>query len=421
MLKYLFLVTENLILAGIITGILFSFMKTFYGRKGRNAMFIACGVSVIAAAIMAYFKNNTKKFDMSIWNLRTFIAFFAVFVIFIVFTIGPLRRLTKKPGEYIAMVLGGVLLALVGFYELPDVIAYPSNFDLANNSIFSTDFIYRFIGYLLALILVLVTGLAVYRMMMKMSKVQNAVFMRIALSLLTVSFLGNFFSVLLNRRIISMKSPIRHDVFTVTKYLQNYSNWFIYAGIALAVVAAVILFVKNTKVTQEYNNPAQLRKIRAGMRNSRRWAAAMAVCGLIGVFNLTVVYALDNQEVQLSAAEECELRGDSLYVSFEQVEDGHLHRFVYRTKNNIDVRFIVIKKPNSQAYGVGLDACDICGETGYYERDGQVVCNLCDVVMNINTIGFKGGCNPIVIDYKIENGYIIVPVAALEENESKFK
>jgi uncharacterized membrane protein len=81
----------------------------------------------------------------------------------------------------------------------------------------------------------------------------------------------------------------------------------------------------------------------------------------------------------------------------------------------------VIKKPNASSYGIGLDACDICGETGYYEKDDKVVCNLCDVVMNINTIGFKGGCNPIIIDYSISDGYIIVPIDGLLEYESEFK
>jgi uncharacterized membrane protein len=81
----------------------------------------------------------------------------------------------------------------------------------------------------------------------------------------------------------------------------------------------------------------------------------------------------------------------------------------------------VIKKPDSSSYGIGLDACDICGETGYYEKNDQVVCNRCDVVMNINTIGFKGGCNPIIIDYSISDGNIIVPIQGLVKYESEFK
>ena len=89
----------------------------------------------------------------------------------------------------------------------------------------------------------------------------------------------------------------------------------------------------------------------------------------------------------------------------------------YTTQGGVGVRVIAIKKPGANAYGVGLDACDICGTTGYYERDGQVVCSKCDVVMNINTIGFKGGCNPIVIDYEMKDGYILIPVEALAAYE----
>ena len=134
-----------------------------------------------------------------------------------------------------------------------------------------------------------------------------------------------------------------------------------------------------------------------------------------------MLYSIDNQEVELSPTEECELRDGACYIPFEQVDDGSLHRFAYTTDSGTAVRFIIIKKPNSQAYGIGLDACDICGETGYYEKNGQVVCNLCDVVMNINTIGFKGGCNPIVIPYDIHDGNIVVPVDGLVEYESEFK
>ncbi|MBQ1376021.1 MAG: DUF2318 domain-containing protein, partial [Clostridia bacterium] len=44
-----------------------------------------------------------------------------------------------------------------------------------------------------------------------------------------------------------------------------------------------------------------------------------------------------------------------------------------------------------------------------------------DVVMNINTIGFKGGCNPIPVSYSVENGYIVLPTAELTEHEAEFK
>ena len=49
------------------------------------------------------------------------------------------------------------------------------------------------------------------------------------------------------------------------------------------------------------------------------------------------------------------------------------------------MRFLVVKKPAGNAYGLGLDACEICGIAGYYERgDEDVVCRRCDVVYLYN-------------------------------------
>ena len=81
-------------------------------------------------------------------------------------------------------------------------------------------------------------------------------------------------------------------------------------------------------------------------------------------------------------------------AKFSQINDGHLHRFQYKAKDGTVMRFIIIKK-NGGAYGVGLDACDNCGDAGYYEKDGKIICKKCDVAINLATIGFKGGCNPV--------------------------
>ena len=85
------------------------------------------------------------------------------------------------------------------------------------------------------------------------------------------------------------------------------------------------------------------------------------------------------------------------------------------------MRFLVVKKPVGTAYGVGLDACEICGIAGYFERGDDVVCRRCDVVMNKNTIGFKGGCNPIPFPYEVIEGRISIDVRELERHERRFR
>ena len=58
----------------------------------------------------------------------------------------------------------------------------------------------------------------------------------------------------------------------------------------------------------------------------------------------------------------------------------------------------------------------------YYERgEEEVVCRRCDVVMNKNTIGFHGGCNPIPFPYEIRESKIFIDVRDLERHEKRFK
>jgi uncharacterized membrane protein len=102
------------------------------------------------------------------------------------------------------------------------------------------------------------------------------------------------------------------------------------------------------------------------------------------------------------------------------VDDGHLHRFFYEASDGTAVRFIVIRK-SATAFGVGLDACDVCGPTGYFERDGQVICLLCDVVMNKSTIGFPGGCNPVPLAWRLEAGKLLVNTSDLEAGAWRFR
>jgi uncharacterized membrane protein len=114
------------------------------------------------------------------------------------------------------------------------------------------------------------------------------------------------------------------------------------------------------------------------------------------------------------------IQGTQIIIPLEKVEDGRLHRYNYTAAETIEMRFIVIRK-NEAAYGVGLDACDICGPTGYYERKDEVICRLCDVVMNKSTIGLKGGCNPVPLAYTLRGGNMVIETADLEKERGRFR
>jgi uncharacterized membrane protein len=206
-------------------------------------------------------------------------------------------------------------------------------------------------------------------------------------------------------------------------FTANHAMLFIWIAAAIAVVLAVLLFRQGTVIREPYDNPAQLRKLKARNRHWRRVAAGVGLCVALCAVMLTAVKANDTKQVELSAPEAYTVDEEAgvVLVPMEAVSDGHLHRFEYKTDKNINVRWIVVKKPGSASFGVGLDACEVCGNAGYFERSGQVICKRCDVVMNINTIGFKGGCNPIPMPYEVKDGNLVFRLSDIIAGEKEFR
>lgn len=416
MIKYLILTIETLAVPGVLLGMLFAYINGRVGSKGRKALLIAAAAGFIAACVMSYMKNTTRLIKTGTWNLYIFSFSLIALVLLMIL---DLEAVHKKLGKYAGIAVtipAAILVFLQMFYAFPDVVAYPYVIVLGGDVVFSTGFLYRFIGMVLGIILVLVMGFSAYLVVSKIKLRAAGILVKIAFAILGIQQVSKILQNLISNRVISGKT-----LFQIVKFTYNHQNMFTFGILLTVVFLPIVLWVRSFHVNEPYENPAQHRKIKARWLSIRRWSTALLITILIAVINLTAVKSYANRPVVLSPTEDCEQKGDNLYVPFEKVADGHLHRFGYTTENGITVRFIIIKKPNSSAYGVGLDACDICGEAGYYERKGQVVCNRCDVVMNINTIGFKGGCNPKVIEYSIEDGNIVVPTSTLIQYESDFK
>ncbi|MDR3244506.1 MAG: Fe-S-containing protein, partial [Elusimicrobiota bacterium] len=188
----------------------------------------------------------------------------------------------------------------------------------------------------------------------------------------------------------------------------------------IAFLAAAIYWKNSFKTLQTFENPALARKAKAKIRNLRRLVFITAASFIFSILILSVVKKYNEREVELSPAEAMIIESDNIIIPIANIDDGHLHRFAYAASDGTEVRFIIVKK-NASAYGVGLDACDICGQTGYYERSDGIICKRCDVVMNIMTIGFKGGCNPVPLSYSRADGKMIIKTIDLEKEKIRFQ
>ncbi|MDR2133787.1 MAG: Fe-S-containing protein [Treponema sp.] len=424
MLRYLIQVIENLSGTGILTALLWAVLDREGGENRKRTALRGCAAGAGAALVIAVLRRTTALIHRGFFN--TWILFFALLsgILSVLFLwgipqkpLGKIPFLKKRPS--LAEALPGwtraFLMAALLLYALPAVFLYPAEFALAGESIVSTDFLFKLIGFTLGLLVVTLSALALY-------KTGRETDPRLLKVLLTIALLVNICNqaivivqFLLARRII----PMIRWIFRIIIAAVNNNIVFLYLLMGTGFLLPLILFAGGLGRPPAGKNPAEGRKIRAGLRANRRWCFTVALGFAFSVLAVTVIRDYTGRGVELSPAEPMTVAGDEILIPVSQVEDGHLHRFVYTASDSTGVRFIVIKK-NAAAYGVGLDACDICGPTGYYERKNEVICRLCDVVMNISTIGFKGGCNPVPLAYTLRSGSMVIETANLENEKTRF-
>lgn len=434
MLRYFYLVIENLLSTGILAALLWAAPV----KDGNRKAFWACIAGTAAALVLAVLRRTTGFINrgfVNTWTLSCAVLLGIAYILLLWHLSrgrassaladrrlrlpqtdgsGPRGRVQRLTAVY--AYVRALLLAALLFYALPTIFLYPAEFALPGESIVSTDFLFKLIGFAAGLAVVAVTALALY----KAGRNIPALPLGILLTAALVVNMGNqavvVIQFLMARRIILPAGVLFRLIIAGV----NHSILFVYALMALGLAAAVTLFASGLRAPVTGRNPAERRKHRAAQRTERRLSLTVTAGFVVSVLALTAVKAYTRQEVVLSPAEPMTITGGEITIPVTQIEDGRLHRFAYTASDGTEVRFIVIKK-NEVAYGVGLDACDICGATGYYERKDEVICRLCDVVMNISTIGFKGGCNPVPLAYTLRSGAMVIETARLEDEKNRFK
>jgi uncharacterized membrane protein len=425
MLRYFIQVIENLLATGILLALLWAVLDKEKGERRKKRALWGCAAGTGAALILAILRRTTALINRGFFN--TWSLSFAILsgIFFILFQWGiwgnPSRKVSSPgkgsfPADAFSDCVNAVLMGSLLFYALPTIFLYPTEFALAGETIFSTDFLFKLIGFTAGLLAAGLTSLALYKTGKGLSPGILKILLTIALLVNMCSQIVVIVQFLLARRII----PMIRWLFRIIAAAVNNNGIFFYALMGISFLLPLLLFVSGLRHPVSGKNPAENRKLRAALRINRRWCFVVAAGFVLSVLSVTVIKAYTERGVELSPAEAMTLTGEEILIPITQVEDGHLHRFAYTASDNTEVRFIVIKK-NAVAYGVGLDASDICGATGYYERKDEVICRLCDVVMNISTIGFKGGCNPVPLAYSLRSGYMVVETASLENEKTRFK
>ena len=317
---------------------------------------------------------------------------------------------------HISNAIGACALAFTVFYALPDVILQLTIFVDSSTPPFTSDMLLRALGFVLGA----AAAICISLMVRSLRATSNAISFKIAIVLSMIILLIQHVTSLLQIMQGSILLYIDDFSFSVLVWLINNNPLMIMAQISVFLIPAVASLVIGFKTAVVGENAAEIRTKRAFKRKSRKSALAALLAAVTVILTLTAGVSIMNIKPTLTPPEPYELHDGVATINFVQISDGHLHRFQYKAKDGTVMRFIIIKK-NGGAYGVGLDACENCGDAGYYEKDGKIICRKCDVAINLATIGFKGGCNPIPFPYKAGHGKITIHTADLDVLSSHFK
>ena len=407
-------------LLGIITALLVKYKKLYLNIVVGLVSLVGLACSVTMTVFKQLYPQKMVKISLQYnrWALAIGMLFMLVaLVLQIIKTFRKCENDKLCIASAISIIFSTVAVWFLGFTIIPQVYAMTKEFVAFGEDSFGTQSLLRLGGFLLGLLTIFLIALSVQKVYFRLKPCLAKVF---ALAIFLVGSMDFFLrgvSALARLRFLKASNPFVFNVMI----LEDKSTTYITILFAIvAVIFSFLLFKDSRKVVGTFKNNALLRLEKARLKNNKHWLSSLAFFSILSVFAITVVHSHITKPVALTPPQPYQEEGNMIVIPLTDVEDGHLHRFSYIATGGNNVRFIVVKKPKGGSYGIGLDACDICGLAGYYERNDEVVCKRCDVVMNKSTIGFKGGCNPVPFEYEIKDKKIYIDKATLEKEKDRF-
>ena len=389
---------------------------------------LAPALLVMALSVMLTVGEGRDKPLSAYWRLAGFVVGFAGAVVFAALRATAVitqRTFVNYPTLWccvildvadIANLVAALAIAATTFRALPDVILRLTIFVEPGDPIFTSDMLLRALGFALGAAVAIIAALIFRTMRSTAVRWSFTTAVLLLVALLFAQHFTDLAQILQSKRIVSFPTA----AFLALVWGINHQRSLTIAMALVFAIPAIASIVMGFKVKPTGANEAIARTHIAFRRRAKAAGAFSLVAMICVTVALTYGVAQTQKVVTLSPPEDYSLADGVATIKFSQISDGHLHRFEYRAKDGTSMRFIIIKK-NGGAYGVGLDACDNCGDAGYYEKDGKIICKKCDVAINLATIGFKGGCNPIPFDYQVKPGKIVIQTSTLDALSSHFQ
>jgi uncharacterized membrane protein len=413
LLQYLINVTNTLFFAAVLLGMFLGY--TVRGDKTyKKIIYLFAGLGLLTAFVTALLELNTRVLVREYYNL-------ALLAVLIALQILTAFFISFRPNSGGVRFLTPPVFLFFTAYSLVDMFTYPSEFSVGMDNIYNADFVLKWFGYIFAL----TAALILFYTVLKISKALRSeerppLLFRICFALLILAAVLQEALICLYVLIGRSFIPAYEKLISAVFFLSDHNYLFLAIFVVLTGLSAMTLYLSEKKKSLEGINPAISRKLKAESFIKRRFSIAVVIFLALSALFIQGGRWLSERNIELTPPIAVTAEDGLISFPLETFADGRLKRYVYKTPSGGEVRFIIIKKPRG-GYGVGLDACEICGPTGYYEKKDRVICIRCDVSINIGTIGFLGGCNPVPVTFEIREQKLFIAVSVLEKEERRFR
>jgi high-affinity iron transporter len=374
--------------AALIVGITLAYLAKIGRNDLRKAVYAALGAAFVGsigvAVLLSRLNLNEDVFEGWVMLVA------AVFVItMVIFMMKTGRKLKGEIEGKVGLLAGKD--AWIGLFFFVFLMVLREGAEtvliLSAVSLNSTELM-SFLGTLLGVLCAIAFGVmfvkgSVRINLQKFFRVTTAILFLVAAQLVVAGLheLSESGVIPSSKREMSIIGPIvRNDLF------------FFVTIVALA--ALMVLFdAKRRQPTAVPSSQAERRKAIWSARKERLWMTSVYTFSFLFIGMVTAEFVYAKSASTLSPATEISFTNGQVKIPLSQVSDGDLHRF-QAEENGTAIRFWLYQKPDGKVATV-FDACEICGASGFYKSGSGVVCKNCAAPINPQSVGAKGGCNPI--------------------------
>jgi FTR1 family protein len=405
--------------AALIVGITLAYLAKIGRNDLRKAVYAALGAaflgSIGVAVVISRLNWNEDVFEG--WIMLAAAFFVITMVIFMMKTGRKLKGQIEGKVGLLAGLGGAEKDAWVGLFFFVFLMVLREGAEtvliLSAVSLNSTELM-SFLGTLLGVIAAIAFGVmfvkgSVRINLQKFFRVTTAILFLVALQLVIAGLheLSESGVIASSKREMAIIGPIvRNDLF------------FFVTIFALA--ALMVLFdAKRREPVPESASAAERRKAAWTARKERLWMASVYAFSFVFIALVTAEFIYAKSVSALSPATEVSFVNGQVKIPLAQVSDGDLHR--YQTQENgMAIRFWLYQKPDGKVATV-FDACEICGAVGFYKSANGVVCKNCAAPINPQSVGAKGGCNPVPLSATQTTDSVIIQEADIAGGSRMFE